>query len=76
MRCIVGTISVRLSEKDDELIRKYAELNDIDLSSLVREAVIEKIEEDYDLTLFDKVWEMEKDKPRVSHKDLKRELGL
>lgn len=72
----MGTISVRLSEKDDELIRKYAELNDIDLSSLVREAVIEKIEEDYDLTLFDKVWEMEKGKDRVSHEDLKRELGL
>ncbi len=72
----MGTISIRLNEKDDKLIRKYAELNDIDLSSLVREAVIEKIEEDYDLTLFDKVWEMEKGKDRVSHQDLKRELGL
>jgi hypothetical protein len=72
----MGTISVRLSEKDDKLIRKYAELNDIDLSSLVREAVIEKIEEDYDLSLFDKVWEMENNKDRVSHEDLKRELGL
>lgn len=72
----MGTISVRLNEKDDKLIRKYAELNDIDLSSLVREAVIEKIEEEYDLTIFDKVWDMEKSKDRVSHKDLKRELGL
>ncbi|KAF0091765.1 MAG: CopG/DNA-binding domain-containing protein [Fusobacteria bacterium] len=72
----MGTISVRLSEKDDKLIRKYAELNSIDLSSLVREAVIEKIEEDYDLTLFDKVWKMENGKDRVSHEDLKRELGL
>lgn len=72
----MGTISLRLSEKDDELIRKYAELNNIDLSSLVREAVIEKIEEDYDLTLFDKVWELEKGKDRVSHSNLKRKLGL
>lgn len=72
----MGTISLRLSDKDDKLIRKYAELNNIDLSSLVREAVIEKIEEDYDLILFDKVWEMEKGKERVSHADLKRELGL
>jgi len=72
----MGTISVRLNEKDDKLIRKYAELNDIDLSSLVRQAVIEKIEDDYDLSLFDKVWELENGKDRVSHKDLKRELGL
>jgi len=27
-------------------------------------------------TLFDKVWEEEKDKERVSHDDLKKELGL
>lgn len=72
----MGTISLRLSEKDDKLIRKYAELNDIDLSSLVREAVIEKIEEEYDLIIFDKVWDMEHGKKRVSHEDLKRELGL
>jgi len=31
------------------LIRKYAELHNMDLSSFIRQAVIEKIEDEYDL---------------------------
>ncbi|MCA0386227.1 MAG: DUF1778 domain-containing protein [Firmicutes bacterium] len=72
----MSTISIRLSEKEDALIRKYAELHNMDLSSFVREAVMEKIEDDYDLTLFNKVWDQEKDEEKISHIDLKRELGL
>lgn len=72
----MSTISIRLSEKEDALIRKYAELHNMDLSSFVREAVMEKIEDDYDLTLFNKVWDQEKDEEKISHLDLKRELGL
>ena len=72
----MSTISIRLSEKEDALIRKYTELHNMDLSSFVREAVMEKIEDDYDLTLFNKVWDQEKDEEKISHLDLKRELGL
>jgi len=72
----MSTISLRLSDKEDQLIRKYAELHDMELSSFVRQAVFEKIEEEYDLTLFDKVWEQEKDSERISHEELKSELGL
>jgi len=72
----MGTISLRLNDKDDALVRKYAELHGMDLSSFVRQAVKEKIEDEYDLTLFDKVWEEEKNKKRVSHEDLKKDLGL
>lgn len=72
----MSTISLRLSEKEDALIRKYAELHNMDLSTFVREAVMEKIEDDYDLTLFNKVWDQEKDEEKISHLDLKRELGL
>jgi len=72
----MSTISIRLSEKEDALIRKYAELHNMDLSSFVREAVMEKIEDDYDLTLFNKIWDQEKDEEKISHLDLKRELGL
>ena len=43
------TISVRLSEKDTELIKTYAEMNNISLSDLIRNAVLEKIEDEYDL---------------------------
>lgn len=72
----MGTVSLRLNSKDDTLIRKYAELHNMDLSSFIRQAVIEKIEDEYDLTLFNKVWEEEKNQERISHEELKKELGL
>ena len=72
----MSTISVRISEKEDVLIRKYAELHNMDLSTFVRQAVIEKIEDEYDLTLFNKVWDEEQNKERISHEEVKRELGL
>lgn len=72
----MSTISLRLNDKEDVLIRKYAELHNMDLSSFIRQAVIEKIEDEYDLTLFNKVWEEEQNEERMSHEELKRELGL
>ena len=73
---IMSTISLRLSEKEDILIRKYAELHHLDLSSFIRETVLEKIEEEYDLSLFNTVWEQEKNEERIKHQDVKKELGL
>jgi len=72
----MSTISLRLNEKEDKLIRKYAELHNMDLSSFIRETVLEKIEDEYDLTLFHKVWDQDQMEDRVSHNDLKRDLGL
>lgn len=72
----MSTISLRLSDKEDKLIRKYAELHDMDLSSFIRETVLAKIEDEYDLSLFNKVWEQEQQEERISHSDLKKELGL
>ncbi len=72
----MSTVSLRLNDKDDTLIRKYAELHNVDLSTFIRQAVIEKIEDEYDLSLFNKVWEEEKNHERISHEDLKKELGL
>lgn len=48
------TISVRLNEKDTELIKAYAKLNNISLSDLVRNAIMEKIEDEYDLKCYEK----------------------
>lgn len=70
------TISLRLNDMDNTLIRKYAELHNLDLSTFIRQAVIEKIEDEYDLTLFNKVWDEDQDQERLSNDKLKRELGL
>ena len=71
------TISVRLNEKDTELIKKYAEMNNISLSDLIRNAIIEKIEDEYDLKCYYKALEEYEKNPKTYTMDeVKKELGL
>ena len=43
------TISLRLNEEDGKLFKKYAEMHGMTVSEMVRRAVIENIEDEYDL---------------------------
>lgn len=71
------TISVRLSDKDTELIKTYAEINNISLSDLIRNAVLEKIENEYDLECYNKAIEEYKENPKTyTMQEVKEELGL
>ncbi len=70
-------ISLRINEKDASLIKKYAKINNITVSELIRQSVIEKIEDEYDLNSFNKSYsEYENDKETYSLNDVKKELGL
>ena len=71
------TISVRLNEKDTELIKAYASINNISLSDLIRNAVLEKIENEYDLESYNKAIEEYRKNPKTYTLDeVKEELGL
>ncbi len=71
------TISVRLNDKDAELIKEYADMNNISLSDLIRNAVLEKIEDEYDLECYYKALEEYKKNPKTYTMDeVKKELGL
>jgi len=71
------TISVRLSDKDTELIKAYAEMNNISLSDLIRNAVLEKIENEYDLDCYKKAIEEYKENPKTyTLNEVKEELDL
>ena len=71
------TISLRLSDEDAMLIKKYAELNKISVSDLIRQTVLERIENEYDLELFEKAMSEYKNNPvTYSLDDTERELGL
>lgn len=71
------TISVRLSEQDTELIKAYADINNISLSDLIRNAVLEKIENEYDLECYKKaISEYNKNPKTYTINEVKRELGL
>ena len=71
------TMSVRLNDKDTELIKAYAEINNISLSDLIRNAVIEKIEDEYDLECYEKAMKEYKEDPKTyTMEEVKKELGL
>lgn len=71
------TISVRLNDADAELIKEYAKLNHMSVSELVRQAVLEKIEEEYDLAMYyEAKAEHERNPVTHSHEEVKKLLGF
>ena len=63
------TISVRLSDKDSELIKAYAEMNGMSISDLVRKAILEKIEDECDLECYYKAMEDYEKNPKTYTSD-------
>ena len=71
------TVSVRLNEEDERLIKAYAEMNNISLSELIRKAILEKIEDEYDLECYEKAMkEYNKNPKTYTIDEAKKELGL
>lgn len=70
-------ISIRLDERDEKLFRNYAESNNMSISELVRNAVLEKIEDEYDLALYyEALAEYEKNPVSYSLDEVRQRLGL
>ncbi|MBR0420002.1 MAG: ribbon-helix-helix protein, CopG family [Erysipelotrichaceae bacterium] len=71
------TISLRLSEEDTKLIKDYAKVNNMSVSDLIRQAVIEKIEDEIDLAAYNKAVEAYKKNPKTYTLDeVEKELSL
>ena len=70
-------ISLRLSEEDTRLIKSYAAIHNVSVSELFRQAVIEKIEDEYDLKAYEKAMaEYKADPVTYSLDEAEKELGL
>ena len=71
------TFSLRLNDEDGMLIRKYAELNSISVSDLIRQAVIGRIEDEYDLKAYEKaIAEYRANPVTYSLDEVEKDLGL
>lgn len=71
------TISLRLNDEDTMLIKKYAEINNVSISELFRQAVIERIEDEIDLATYKEAMnEYQADPVTYSHDEVKKMLGL
>ena len=71
------TISLRLNDEDTVLFKNYAELNGITVSELLRQSVIERIEDEYDLNAYKEAMaEFKKNPVTYSLDEVEKELGL
>ena len=71
------TISLRLNEADSMLFKKYAEMNGISVSELLRRSVLEHIEEEYDLQAYkEAIAEYHENPITYSLDEVEKELGL
>lgn len=71
------TISLRLNDEDTVLFKRYAELNGITVSELLRQSVIERIEDEYDLNAYKEAMaEFKKNPVTYSLDEVEKELGL
>jgi RHH-type transcriptional regulator, rel operon repressor / antitoxin RelB len=62
---IVVSISIRVSEKESELIKKYAELKGTTVSEVMRQAILSKIEDEFDIFLYEKAYKEYEENPKT-----------
>ena len=66
------TISLRLSDEDSTLIKKYAELKNMTVSEMIRQTVLERIEDEFDLTAYNNKMKYEVEYTPRAVKELKK----
>ncbi|MCI6100633.1 MAG: DUF6290 family protein [Selenomonas sp.] len=74
----MSTISLRISDEENQLLQSYVSANNLNLSSFIRDTVFEKIEDDLHLDeariLHAK--ELLKKEKTYDHEDVWKELGV
>lgn len=71
------SISLRLNDAETMLFKKYAKLNGITMSELIRQSVLERIENEYDLQAYKKaIAEYNANPVTYSLDEVEKELGL
>lgn len=72
---MMATMTLRINDQDSELIKKYIQVHGLTISEFARQAMLEKIEDEYDLQVLRQAM-AEDDGVRISHEDLMKEFGL
>lgn len=69
------TISIRLSDAETELVKCYAQMHGKTVSEFMRQAAIERIEDELDLKAFDEALATHRKNPKTySLEEIEREL--
>ena len=71
------SISIRLNEQENEMIRTFAKINNMSVSEFIRKAVMERIEDEIDLQDYQKAMaDFKKNPVTYSMEEVAKELGL
>ncbi len=71
------SFSIRLNAEEEKLFKNYANFHGISLSEAMKTALLEKIEEEYDIVIAQQAHEEYlKDPETISHENFMKELGL
>ena len=69
------TISLRMSKEDTELVKKYAAIKGVGVSDLLRQTIMERIEDEYDLKCYKEAMaEYEQDPVTYSLDEVEKEI--
>ena len=71
----MATMTLRINDQDGELIKKYIQMHGLTLSEFARQAMLEKIEDEYDLQVLRQAM-AEDDGVRIPIEELFEEFGV
>lgn len=60
---MMSTISLRRNEEEEKLIKEYAKAHNISLTALVRSSVLERIEDDIGMDLYQQAMKEHEEQP-------------
>lgn len=69
--------SIRLTEQEKKIASSYAKLHSLSLGEAFKQALFEKIEDEYDITVANEAYKEYLENPKTySHEEAKEILGL
>lgn len=70
-------ISLRLNDREADLFRRYADMKGLTISEMIRQSVLSRIEDEFDLKAYDKAYAAYQENPiTYSHDEVRRMLEL
>ena len=73
----MNVITLRINDDDNKLVRDYAKANNITISDLIRDSVLERIEDDIDLKLYNQAMKDYRENSQdISFDEMMTELGF
>ena len=73
----MNILTLRINDDDNKLVRDYAQANNITISDLIRDSVLEKIEDEIDVKLYNQAMKDHLENPQdISFDEMMTELGF